>query len=70
MQVLVNVPNNKSSFFMELLKTLDFVDVIKQVEDKEKIDAINNLVNAFNDVTLYEQGKKQLKTAENLLDEL
>jgi len=55
---------------MELLKTLDFVDVLQQVEDKEKMERVQTLVDSFNDVKLYEQGNKQLKTAENLLNEL
>ena len=55
---------------MELLKSLDFVDVLKEVRDKEKSQAIQDLAEAFEDVKLYGQGQKDLKSAKDLLDEL
>lgn len=55
---------------MELLQSLDYVKVIKQVKNEQKSQQLQDLVEAFNDVKLHEQGKKQLKTAKDLLDEL
>lgn len=51
-------------------KSLDFISVLKEVKDKEKSMAIQDLAEAFNDVKLYEDGKKQLKSAKDLLDKL
>ncbi len=55
---------------MELLRSLDYISVLKEVKDKEKSEAIQDLAQAFHDVKLYEQGKKQLKSAKDLLNEL
>ena len=52
---------------MELLQSLDYVKVIKQVKNEQKSQQLQDLVEAFNDVKLHEQGKKQLKTAKDLL---
>ena len=55
---------------MELLESLDYISVLKQVKDKESSKVIQDLSDAFNDVKLYEEGKKNLKPAKDLLDEL
>ena len=55
---------------MELLQSLDYVKVLKEVKNKQQSEQVQDLVEAFNDVKLHEQGKKQLKTAKDLLDEL
>ena len=70
MKVILDVKDNRVPFFMELLKSLDFVDVLKEVRDKEKSQAIQDLAEAFEDVKLYGQGQKDLKSAKDLLDEL
>jgi hypothetical protein len=46
------------------------VQIVKKIEDKRKSREIQDIVDAFNDVTLHEEGKKTLKTANQLLDEL
>lgn len=55
---------------MELLKSLDYVSVLKEVKDEKKSQSISDMAEAFNDVKLYEKGKKKLKSAKDLLDEL
>lgn len=70
MKVILDIQDNRVPFFMELLKSLDYINVLKEVKDKEKSKAIQDLADAFNDVKLYEKGKKQLKSAKDLLDEL
>ncbi len=70
MKVILDVQDNRKEFFMELLKSLDYVKVVKEVNDKQKSEAIQNLAEAFNDVRLYEKGEKQLKSAKDLLNEL
>lgn len=70
MKVLLNIEKNRVTFFMELIKSLDYISVLKEVKSEEKSKAIQDLADAFNDVKLYEQGKKQLKSAKELLEEL
>jgi len=55
---------------MELVKSLDYISVLKEVKDRKKSEAIQDLAEAFNDVKLHQEGKKQLKSAKDLLDEL
>ena len=53
--------NSRVPFFMELLKGLKYVNIVKQVDDERKSQFIADLAEAFDDVKLYEQGKKKLK---------
>lgn len=70
MKVILDIPDNRVPFFMELLKSLDYISILKEVKDKEKSKAVQELAEAFNDVNLHQEGKKQLKSAKDLLNEL
>lgn len=71
MKVIIDIKeNNRVPFFMEMLKSLDYISIIKEVKEKRKSEFISDLTEAFNDVALYEQGKKKLKSAKDLLNEL
>ena len=70
MKVILDVRENRLPFFLELVKSLDYINVIKEVRDKQKSELISDLSEAFNDVKLYEEGKKNLKSAKDLLNEL
>ena len=70
MKVILDIKeNNRVPFFMELVKSLDYISVLKEVKDERKGQFIAGLADAFNDVKLYEQGKKKLKSAKDLLNE-
>ncbi len=70
MKVILEISDNRGAFFMELLRSLDYIKVVKEVKDKQKNVFVQNLVEAFNDVKLHEEGKKKLKSAKDLLNEL
>jgi hypothetical protein len=70
MKVLIDVKENRAPFFMELLKSLNYVSVLNEVKIKRNSVFISELKDAFDDVKLHEQGKKKLKTAKQLLNEL
>lgn len=71
MKVILDIKeNNRIPFFMEMIKSLDYISVIKEVREERKSQFITDLAEAFNDVKLYEQGKKKLKSAKDLLNEL
>lgn len=70
MKVILDIKDSRVPFFMELLKSLDYIQVVREVRDNHKSKAIGDLIEAFNDVKLYEEGKKELKSAKDLLDEL
>lgn len=70
MKVILDIKeNNRAPFFMELVKSLDYISVLKEEKDERKGQFIDGLIEAFNDVKLYEQGKKKLKSAKDLLNE-
>ncbi len=70
MKLILDISDNKFLFFMELIRSFDYIRVVKEVRDEPKSQLINDLAEAFNDVKLYEQGKKKLKSAKDLLNEL
>ena len=62
MKVILEIKeNNRAPFFMEMVKSLDYTSIIKELKDKKKSQFVSDLALAFNDFKLYEQGKKQLK---------
>ncbi len=70
MKVILDIKeNNRVPFFMELVKSLDYISVLKEEKDERKGELIAGLADAFNEVKLYEQGKKKLKSAKDLLNE-
>lgn len=71
MKVILDIKeNDRVPFFMELVKSLDYISVLKEVKDERKGEFIAGLADAFKDVKLYEQGKKKLKTAKELINGL
>ena len=70
MKVILDIEESHSPFFMELVKSLDYINIVKEVRDKRKQKIIKDLAEAFNDVRLHEAGKKKLKTAKQILNEL
>lgn len=69
MQVLVEIPDNKADFGLEVLRNLVFVKKAKQMS-AEKIELWEDLKEASKEVHLHKQRKINLKTAQDLLDEL
>ena len=71
MKVILDITqNNRIPFFMEMVKSLDYITVVKEVKDEAKSQFVADLADAFHDVKLFEQGKKKLKSAKDLLNEL
>lgn len=67
-QVILNIPDNRFQFFMELIKDLNYVSV-KNPDNKEQ-DILNGIKDAVNEVKLAKKGKIKLQSAQDLLDEL
>jgi hypothetical protein len=71
MKIILDIKNKRrASFFMELLKSFDYVDILKVVNDPVKERTVLDLDESFQDVKLHLQGKKKLKSAKTLLNEL
>lgn len=67
-KITLSIPDDKYSFFLELVKNLGFVKVKEEVVDKEA--AINNLEQGLREVKLIEEGKLKSRSAEEFLNEL
>jgi AmiR/NasT family two-component response regulator len=70
MKIILDIKNSRSSFFMELLKSLDFVKVVSTFEDEERLKHVQDITESFEDVDAHLNGRKKLQTAKELLDEL
>jgi hypothetical protein len=71
-RLIINIKNkNKIPFLKELLKRMEFVEVVKpkNFTTKEK-QILSNLDEAVTQVKLHKKGKVKLKTLQEALNEL
>ena len=71
-QIVINLPENKYDFFIELVKNLGFVakNADKTLLTQKQIEFVEGTKNALNDVSRHLNGEIKLKTVDQLLDEL
>lgn len=73
MQVLVNIPDNDISFFRELLKKFKYQEIKsgdKLTLSPEQDEFVQDLKDGMTEIALHQSGKKKLKTAKELWNEL
>jgi hypothetical protein len=70
MKVILDIKDENAPFFLELVKKFDFVEVLKLINNPTKEKAVQDILMAFEDAAKYEKGKKKLKSAKKLLNEL
>ncbi|HSZ24331.1 MAG TPA: hypothetical protein VK766_01360 [Cytophagaceae bacterium] len=68
MKVLLDIKDDKASFFMEVLKNFSFVKA--ETITPSKATFLKDFKGAVEEVKLAKQGKIKLKSADQLLDEL
>ena len=68
-KILVEISDNEATFAMKVLKSLSFVKKAKPMS-VATVDLWEDLKEAAEQVQLHKQGKLNLKTAEDLLNEL
>ncbi len=68
-QITLQVEDNKYQFFLELVKSLDFVQV-ENLEYDTKPEIIHSVQEGFNEVAQYKAGLKDLKDAQSIINEL
>ena len=68
MRVLLDIKDNKADFVMELLHYLSFVKT--QTISDEKVQLINELKEAVEEMKQIKAGKKKARNAEEFLNEL
>lgn len=69
-QITLSIPDNKYSFFLELIKSLGFVKGMDTDIEPGKDEILSGISEAVNEVNLHKKGKLKLKTAQQFLNEL
>lgn len=70
-QVILNIPDNKYPFFMELVKSLGFIKVSSEpILTKKQQEFVEGTKKSFEQVEQHLKGEIKLKSAEQLLNEL
>ena len=69
MQVLIEIPDSKATFGLEVLRNLAFVKKVKPISGEKNL-LIQEVKEAVDNLILVKQGKLKAKPARELLDEL
>ena len=67
-QIVLNIKEGKFQFFMELVRSLDFVQIDDDGDSKEAI--LSNIKKGLEEVKLARQGKLKTTPAKDFLNEL
>lgn len=67
-QIKLKIQESRFQFFMELIKSLDFVQIDEDGDSKEEI--LDNLKKGLDEVKLARKGKLQTTPAKAFFDEL
>lgn len=67
-RIVIDIPDSKFSFFMELVNNLGFKKV-KQIS-KEQTQFVDDLQHSLEQVKHHQQGKIELQSAKDFLNEL
>jgi hypothetical protein len=70
MKILLEVDDTSLVEFRSAINRMKFAKILHELRGKDKEKQALGLISSFKDIELHEQGKKRLKTAEELLDEL
>ena len=69
-QIIVNVPDKKFSFFIELVRSLGFTDVKEKGVSTSKKEALKGIEQGLREVKMIQEGKLPKRKIEDLLNEL
>lgn len=67
-RVVIDIPDNKFKFFMELVKNLGFKKVRRLTPEQREF--VDDLQNSLKEVKLMQEGKLEKQSAEDFLNEL
>ena len=67
-RVVLDIPDNKLEFFIELVNNLGFKNIKKLTSEQKEF--IDDLKNSLAEVELHRQGKIKLQSARDFLNEL
>ena len=67
-RIVLDIPDNKINFFMELVNNLGFKKVEKL--SNKQMEFVDDLKDSLNEVEQHRQGKIKLQSAKDFLNEL
>jgi len=74
-QVTLNIPESKFSFFMKLVRALNFVEVADSLQIENDLspaqkETWQNVKTGFEELKMVEQGKRKARPIQDLINEL
>ena len=69
MKILLDIKDNKAAFFMEVLKSFNFVKKATPLSDA-KANLMQDIREAVEELRLVKEGKLKARNAEDLINEL
>jgi hypothetical protein len=66
MKIMLEIPDNKASFFLEVLKSFSFVKTINIIDNKAKLT--ENIKESIEELKLIRQGKLKGIPAKDLIN--
>ena len=69
MEIVLKIEDGKVDFFLDLIKNFKFVKILKQKNDCEKEEILNDIKEGIEQIKLHQEGKIKLKSLDNLLIE-
>jgi uncharacterized protein YjgD (DUF1641 family) len=70
MKVILDIKDDaQATNFINMVEKLGYIDILMQIKDQKTSRFISELVESFENIRDYEEGKKQLKSAIELLNE-
>ncbi|MCK5277019.1 MAG: hypothetical protein KAK04_00755 [Cyclobacteriaceae bacterium] len=69
MKILLDIKDNKAAFFMEVLKSFNFVKKATPLSDA-KANLMQDIREAVEELKLVKEGKLKARNAEDLINEL
>ena len=67
-RIVIDIPDSKVGFFMELIKNLG-IKKVQKLTDQQK-DFVDDLQHSLEQVKQHQEGKIKLQSAEDFLNEL
>jgi hypothetical protein len=67
-RIVIDIPDSKVGFFMELIKNLG-IKKVQKLSDKQK-NFVDDLQHSLEQVKQHQEGKIKLQSAEDFLNEL
>jgi hypothetical protein len=68
MKILLDIPDNKATSFMEVIKSISYVKAKPLTDSKAKL--MSEIKEAVEEMKLIRAGKKKARNAEDFLNEL